>query len=204
MTISLEGIGKKYTAREWVFKDVNQTFENNRCYAVTGSNGSGKTTLTKIISGILPASIGTISYQLKNKNISSDEIYQHLSYASPYLELIEEFSLSELMEFHFKFKKVTDGMNISDIMEKMYLTEHTNKRIAHFSSGMKQRLKLGLALYSQAEVTILDEPTSNLDERGISWYFDEMKGISNTRVVIIASNQPYEYEFADEIITLNK
>ncbi|MEQ6122439.1 ABC transporter ATP-binding protein [Reichenbachiella sp. MALMAid0571] len=203
MNITLEGIGKRFNNREWVIKNLNYSFEQNKTYAITGANGSGKSTLTKIISGINLPSSGSVHYESNGKPLDSDQFYKHLTYAAPYLDLIEELTLKELLHFHFQFKKIQEGYSLNDLMHKMYLEDSKNKYISNFSSGMKQRLKLGLALFSQASVTLLDEPTSNMDEQGVSWYSEQIASVAGSRILIIASNQAYEYGITDLIIDLN-
>lgn len=202
MKITLDGIGKRFNNREWIIRDFNYIFEPNQSYAITGSNGSGKSTLAKMIAGILPPTIGQPQYENGGKPLDVENVYQHLTYAAPYLDLVEEFTLYEMLRFHFKFKKIATGYQINDLIERMYLEKSRNKHVGDFSSGMKQRLKLGLALFSQASVTILDEPTSNMDERGMEWYAVQIKEVMNRRILIVASNQASEYAFADNIISL--
>lgn len=203
MNITLEGIGKRFNNREWVIKNLSTSFEQKNTYAITGANGSGKSTLTRMIAGITVPSTGLIKYESEGKQIEIDHFYQYLTYASPYLDLVEEFTLEELLNFHFKFKKIRAGFTKDELIQKMYLEDSKTKYVSNFSSGMKQRLKLGLALFSQASVTLLDEPTSNMDEKGAQWYAEQIASIMGTRILIIASNQPFEYKITDHIIDLN-
>ena len=203
MNITLEGIGKRFNNREWVIRNLDFSFEQNKTYAITGANGSGKSTLARIIAGISLPSTGLIRYDQEGQQIEIDQFYQHLTYASPYLDLVEEFTLEELLNFHFKFKKIQPGLTRDELIQKMYLEDSKSKYISNFSSGMKQRLKLGLALFSQASVTLLDEPTSNMDEEGAEWYSEQMATIAGSRMLIIASNQAFEYKITDLIIDLN-
>jgi len=203
MKITLSGIGKRFNNREWVIKDLDYSFDGPNAYAITGSNGSGKSTLTRIVSGIMPQTRGEIRIESGNEIVDPDDFYKELTYAAPYLDLIEEFTLNELLNFHFKFKTPIKDMNIPSLMDLMYLTKSKDKQIGNFSSGMKQRLKLGLAIFSDASVTILDEPTSNMDEKGQLWYLDQVKEILGSRLIIVASNQPNEYQFSDQVIDLN-
>jgi ABC-type multidrug transport system ATPase subunit len=203
MKITLSGIGKRFNNREWVIKHLDYTFEGSNAYAITGNNGSGKSTLTRIVSGIMPQTRGEIRIESGTKIIDPDDFYKELTYAAPYLDLIEEFTLNELLNFHFKFKTPIKEMNIPNLIDLMYLTKSKDKQIGNFSSGMKQRLKLGLAIFSDASVTILDEPTSNMDEKGQLWYLQQIKEILGSRLIIVASNQPNEYQFSDQVIDLN-
>lgn len=196
MKITLDQISKRYN-RERVFHNLTYSFEENK-YAITGPNGSGKSTLLQIISGYKMPTEGTLKYEL-HKEIPVDEIYKYLSITTPYLELIEEFTLEESLKFHFKFKEPI--IPLEKITDIAYLRGAENKQIKNFSSGMKQRLKLALAFYSKSHIMLLDEPTSNMDEQGIKWYLDQINLI-NDRTIIIASNQSVEYNFCANRINI--
>jgi ABC-type multidrug transport system ATPase subunit len=201
MEISLNNLSKKYH-HEWIFKNINFKCTSGNSYAIIGPNGSGKSTLTQVISGALLPSSGELIYH-NSKDIPPEEIYKHLSFASPYLELIEEFTLTEFLQFHFKFKPILPGLTIDELIGEMYLENAKNKYIKNFSSGMKQRLKLGLCFYSQTPILLLDEPTSNLDETGTKWYKSLVTKLDSERIVIIASNQKEEYEHCNKFIDIN-
>jgi ABC-type multidrug transport system ATPase subunit len=201
MKIELEGLGKKYL-HEWVFKNLNTTLSSGNSYAITGPNGSGKSTLIQVIAGALLPSSGNISYDI-GAHIPNEEIYQHISIATPYLEMIEEFTLIEFLNFHFKFKKLAPKMNVDKLISASYLDNAKNKYIKNFSSGMKQRLKLALCFFSDSEILLFDEPTSNLDQKGIEWYQYHVNSISKDTLTVIASNQKDEYAHCNSIININ-
>jgi ABC-type multidrug transport system ATPase subunit len=180
---------------EWIFKNLSLELNSGESLAITGGNGSGKSTLLKCISGAVPLTSGKIIYSLNTNPLADTEWYTALSIASPYMELPEEFTLKEAIEFHFKFKKPYQNLSPKEITEILYLETHKNKPVSQFSSGMKQRVKLGLAVLSEIPLILLDEPTSNLDKRGIQWYLDLIQSYTKDRVVIICSNEPREYEF---------
>lgn len=193
-TISLDNIGRRFN-RDWIFRGVNYTFSAGGSYAILGPNGSGKSTLLQVINGSLGASSGKISYELDAQPLSVENIYQHLSLATPYLELIEDFSLNEMIDFHFKFKTYLPGINKAEMVELLNLKGSANKLIKYFSSGMKQRLKLILAFCSDTAILMLDEPTSNLDTQGIDWYLSLVERFAKNRLTIVGSNQLHEYDF---------
>ncbi|MEK6476403.1 ABC transporter ATP-binding protein [Catalinimonas sp. 4WD22] len=204
MQIKLNSLGKKFQ-REWIFRNVNLTLKQGESYVLIGPNGSGKSTLMLILSGLLSASEGTVEYKKDNgENLPEEQFYLSQSIVAPYEEVVEEFTLTELLDFHFAFKPSLDNMSSADIIEALYLTTARNKYIKQFSSGMKQRLKLGLAFYSKSKVLFLDEPCSNLDARGIEWYQQEVKKILHERLIVICSNQSYEYEFVDQRINIEQ
>lgn len=197
LTIHAQNLGKKFN-NEWIFRNFSFEFQENKPVAITGNNGSGKSTLLQVISGILPASEGKIFYKVNDKIIGTESFYKYLAWASPYMELVEELTLTEMIQFHEKLK----GLQTAHLIEILRLENARHKYIKNFSSGMKQRLKLGLAFYSPAPVLLLDEPTTNLDQDNIRWYQSEMQKLIGKKLVIVASNQPEEYEFCKIKISL--
>ena len=200
--IKLKGLGKRFQY-DWIFKDLTINIPSGTKCAITGGNGSGKSTLLKCISGINPFTEGKIEYHLNNQELPESEVFNYLAISAPYLELPEEFSLNELLGFHFRFKKPIPGLDHDGMMHKMYLYEHQNKPINQFSSGMKQRLKLGLCMFSDVPLVLLDEPTSNLDEKGIQWYMEMIGEFGIDRTIFICSNDSREYGFCNQRIHMD-
>lgn len=194
MRVELSNVGKRYRL-EWVLKGLTTRFIENNHYAVTGPNGSGKSTLLRILSGHLTPSQGTISFFRDDKKLDVGDVYQHLSYAAPYIDLIEELSLREAIDFHQKFKPLQPGLDTRAILDILSLPRAANKQIRHFSSGMKQRLKLALAICSATEFLLLDEPSSNLDTQGIDWYRSLIERFTTDRLLVIASNVDIDFDF---------
>lgn len=202
MQITVENVGKKFV-REWIVRGVNFVLEEGQTYTFVGPNGSGKSTLLQLLTGITPVTEGTITYQQGGKNIDVEVWYKHLVVAAPYLELIEEFTLRELIDFHKKFKPLKNGMSSADFEDFIQLSYARDKVVRHFSSGMKQRVKLGLAFLSDVPVIFLDEPTTNLDVNGIKWYLDHVIESTKNQLVLLGSNVKQEYEFCNNIISVS-
>lgn len=198
--VKLKNIGKKFK-NEWIFRNLSFSFQSNRSYAVVGPNGSGKSTFIQAIGGIIPVNEGQVQYFENNVPLEEETWYKRFSIASPYMELIEEFSLKEAVEFHVRFKPFRKKITTEEFLESILLQKHASKQLKNFSSGMKQRLKLGLAFYSDSEILYLDEPTSNLDHTGFDWYLGLIEQFSADRIIIVSSNEPKEYQFCVE--TLN-
>lgn len=205
LSILLEGAGKKYN-REWIFRNLHFCFESGKSYAVTGPNGSGKSTLLQSIAGAIHLSEGTMQYQVtsagKKTIIPENRLYQYVSIAAPYLELVEEMTATELLNFHCSFKPFLPGITISEILAAVVLEKSSHKQIRYFSSGMKQRLKLAQAFYSDVPLLLLDEPCSNLDRSGIELYKDLCTGPGKNKLIIVGSNDQQETAFCTQRIHL--
>lgn len=202
MKITAHGLGKKF-GREWIFKDLSCEFNTGQATAITGPNGSGKSTLLQILTGAHLATRGEVIYHDSDASlIKPEEFFQYIDISAPYLELIEEFTLDEMIQFHFQFKTLLKGLDLKGFKELIYMEKQGSKQIKQFSSGMKQRLKLGLCFFSQTPVCFLDEPTSNLDKRGIDWYLQHAANNSNNKLLVISSNQEYEYDFCEHKIDI--
>lgn len=204
MRIELTSASKKF-GRQIIFKDLNYQFNSGESYAVLGGNGSGKSTLLSILYGSHSLSTGDISHQsVQNSKLSPLEAAQKASFSGPYFELIEELQAIEFLEFYQKFKSFKSGESPKSILERAYLLDSKNKAIKHYSSGMKQRLRLVLALYSNTEIVYLDEPCSNLDQEGVAWYQQLVEDLIKNRTLVIGSNYSQdEMGFCENLIELS-
>ena len=201
MKLVLNNIGKKCPP-DWIFKKIDFQFNEGQKYALIGPNGSGKSTLLKILSGHLTPSQGKLQPFFNVNLIPLDQLYKYISFAAPYMDLIEEFTLAESVEFHAQFKPFRNKMKVRDFMEILKLQKSANKPLKFFSSGMKQRVKLGLALFSDVPLVLLDEPTTNLDVEGADWYSEGISSLPKNTLLIVASNTPSDYESFDHKLFL--
>jgi ABC-type multidrug transport system ATPase subunit len=199
MKISLTNTGKRFN-RDWIFRKVTYQFTSGTSYAITGPNGSGKSTLLQVIGGAIGQSEGKVEYE----SVSAEEIYRHLAIAAPYLEVVEEMTVTEFLAFHGKFKSFLPGLTISQIIVLVGLEKAAHKQIRYYSSGMKQRVKLAQAIFSDVECLLLDEPCTNLDEEGIALYHRLINDHCKNRLVIVSSNDTQEYGFCKERIDMMK
>ena len=118
------------------------------------------------------------------------------------MELIEELTLQEFIKFHFSFKKLQANLSWQDVIHFLSLDDATEKMLKHFSSGMKQKLQLGLAFLTDVPIVLLDEPTANLDAPTIEWYLQQIEKVRHEKLIITFSNQPHEYTFCNQIVDL--
>jgi len=197
LQISLHNAAKRFN-KDWIFKGLDYTFEMGKHYALIGNNGSGKSTLLQVIAGYIGLSKGTITWD----HYDTHSIYKQISLAAPYLELIEEFTTIEQFKFHEQFKPLRKDISIEQIIEMIGLKDASDKQIRYFSSGMKQRLKIALAIFSEAPILLLDEPCSNLDKEGYALYHSLIKQYALHKLIIVGSNDVLEYDYCKEFVNL--
>jgi ABC-type multidrug transport system ATPase subunit len=204
MKISLTNAGKRFN-RDWIFRNFTKEFTSGIAYAITGPNGSGKSTLLQVIGGAMMMSEGSAKYTMGNetaREVHVDKAFQHISIAAPYLELVEEMTLQEFLQFHSQFKPLLPGFHLQEIIAEIGLQAATHKQIRFYSSGMKQRVKLAQAIFSNVPCILLDEPCTNLDAAGIDLYHQLVNKYCNDRLIIVSSNDEQEYSFCTEKISI--
>ena len=201
MRINLNKLGKRFN-RDWIFRGLSYQFEPNVKCAITGPNGSGKSTLLQIIGGAAIFNEGTLTHEEEQRSIQPEQLYRKISFAAPYLELIEEMTLAEFFSFHHRMKGWIPAVTEKEIIREINLERATHKQIRYYSSGMKQRVKLAQAVFSNVPVVLLDEPLTNLDKEGMVMYHSLIRNYCGDRMVIVSSNDPNEYSFCNELINL--
>lgn len=202
--INLADVGKRFN-REWVFRNLSHTFAQDSHAVILGPNGSGKSTLLQVILGSTVTSEGTVTYQVSSRERGADDSLGLFSIATPYMELPEEYTLREMLHFHGSLVPFRNGIPHDDIISTLYLEDAADRAIRHYSSGMRQRVKLGLALLSDTPFVLLDEPTANLDSRAIEWYARLVQDNMQGRIIIVCSNaQEHEFFFCTDRLEVDR
>lgn len=201
MNITLQHISKRFQ-RYWIFREVNYTFSGPGAYAILGPNGCGKSTLLRIIAGMQGASKGKVTIDIAGDPLTATDVFRHISFCAPGMEVVEELTLREFLEFHFSFKKPLHGLDIPAIISLIGLQDAAHKTIGDYSSGMKQRVKLAQAIFSDTPALLLDEPCTNLDHAGVAQYMGWIEKYTPGRLVLVASNDEREYYFCTEKVVM--
>jgi ABC-type multidrug transport system ATPase subunit len=196
MEILVQNLSKKFR-QEFVIRQFNYTFLSGNSYAITGPNGSGKSTLLQLIAQFTLPNTGTVEMS----GIDPEFVYSQLTYAAPYVELIEEYTLSEHLEILQKNNYLPASITLDILEDFIDLQPGKFKLIKNYSSGMRQKIKLGFALLSDRPVLLLDEPTTNFDEQAKNWFFNRLEQ-QRHKLIIIASNEAREIEFCQEKIAI--
>ena len=201
MRINLFNAGKRFN-RDWIFRKADLTFLPGHSYAITGPNGSGKSTLLQTLAGSTEISEGKIEWRHQDSSIDADNIYRHLTIAAPYVEVIEEMTAIEFLNFHQQFKPLLKGVSITEITKLVGLEKAAAKQIRYYSSGMKQRIKLAQAIFSETPLLLLDEPCTNLDVNGYELYHRLISDYAENKTIIVSSNDVNEFSFCENVINI--
>ena len=228
INIELINTGKRFN-RDWIFRHLNYTFQQGISYAITGPNGSGKSTLLQTIAGAIASSEGTVEYftnegianrelgisktiaqhktqntklETQNLSLTTENIYNHIAIVAPYLEVIEEMTAVEFLHFHNSFKPILPTIPVNQILEIVGLRIAAHKQIRYYSSGMKQRIKLAQAIFSDVPILLLDEPCTNLDSHGYDLYHQLINDYCKNKLIIVSSNDVNEYDFCAEKLSI--
>jgi ABC-type multidrug transport system ATPase subunit len=201
MKISLTDAGKRFN-RDWIFRHLTYEFSAGQSYAIVGPNGSGKSTLLQVLSGAMQVNEGNIQCSMLNVQCSIEQLYKYVSICAPYLEVVEEMTLIEFLNFHAGFKPFLSSITSEKIISILGLENAVNKQIRNYSSGMRQRVKLAQAVFSDVPVVLLDEPCTNLDSTGIQLYHSLINDYCKNRMVVVSSNDEVEFSFCKEKISL--
>ncbi|MEQ9618835.1 MAG: ABC transporter ATP-binding protein [Deltaproteobacteria bacterium] len=130
--------------------------------ALLGSNGAGKSTLIKCILGILDFT-GEIAVNGIDVRKHSKKAKSLIGYL-PQEPVFYDMKTIDIIRFFARLRKV-DGKIGERVLSEVGLAGHSSKYASELSGGMRQRLSFAIALLSEPEVLLLDEPTSNLDAR---------------------------------------
>ncbi len=197
--IVAHSLAKQY--RQIIFKGFNYTFSTPGVYGISGANGSGKSTLIQVLSGFIQASYGSVEYSINGRKLNYLEVARKIAFAAPYIQLIEELSVSEMVEFHAQYASLHQSTEA--FLDNIYLSNHSDKFLNQLSSGMMQRLQLGLAFGSKDKsIIILDEPSSFLDERAKKWMEKKIEERKTDALIIIASNDMEDLGLCQTIIKM--
>ena len=155
-----------------VLENFNMTLQEGKVYGLLGNNGEGKTTLIRIIMGIIPSNKGEIFY--KNQKIE----FKHSAYKKEIGYIPEEsffyswMTIKDLLDLNSSFYPKWNSKKAHEFLERFSLDNKV--RIRTLSRGMKLKLGLIVALASEPELLILDDPTSGID---VPTRQDFLKGI---------------------------
>ena len=208
-----ENVSFKYPGNDnYVLKNINLTIKNDSKLAVVGINGAGKTTLIKLIMKLYNPTEGRIL--LNGRDLRDFDRDEYFKLFSPVFQNIECFALPIFENVSFEVEeetdmdKVTSALERSGLLEKidMYdagirvnLLKIFDEKGIDLSGGEKQKLALARALYKDAPIVILDEPTAALDALAEDRMYREFNNMVKNKIAIFISHRLGSTRFCDQI-----
>jgi heme exporter protein A len=194
---------KKDFNRRTIFQDVSFSLRAGETLLISGRNGSGKSTLAKIIAEVLSPSKGEVSLMI-GRSLWKGGRYPFIGFVAPYLQLYEEFSANEMLALSLALRGLPRNPDrIQELLRFVGLEGRDNDLIRTYSSGMKQRVKLAMAIVHQPPVLILDEPMANLDADGIAMVRGVMQDHLSSGCLIVATNDRTDISHYNTLVDLN-
>lgn len=201
MEIIADNLGKTYRRRK-IFSGVSFHAKKNDRIAITGRNGSGKSTLIRILAAKISPDEGKITFHSEQTEISPESLYRRIAWSGPQIDLPGELALIEIVKLHAQFKHLACE-SPAEALSILRLDGKSKQPFKYLSSGQQQRLKVGLAAFTESEMLILDEPTSFMDRENAAFVLNLIRKYAQNRVYILASNIPAEYEGFGKFVALS-
>jgi heme exporter protein A len=185
-TIVARDIYKSF-GRTALLRKINVSLTTGESLAVTGPNGSGKSTLLMILAGLQKPNRGSVTLAA-SAEIHHDDWPAHIGYTGPLVNPYDELTGVE----NIMFAGTGAGARMDALLQRFNLADHRDKKTRHYSSGMKQRLKIILSVINDPPVLMLDEPGTNLDADGKEILRSYIDSVRSNKLIIIATNDPDE------------
>ena len=203
MQLIAENIAKSF-GNSIIFKRINLEVSNGQCVGIVGPNGSGKTTLIRVLSRLISPTRGQVFYRLNGAEMSREESFKYIGLVGPYLELYQDLTAMENLNFFARVRGLTEYVSkIDALLEQFGLINRKNDPVKAYSSGMKQRLKYIFALMHEPEILFIDEPRANLDEEGIRTVYQVIEEKKKQSIIILATNDSEDLQFTDWTVQVN-
>lgn len=189
-----------------IFRNVNLDLTTGDSLAITGRNGSGKSTLLKVMANLIKPNKGKVIVTDDDKEIITDKIYMFFGMIAPYINLYDELTAYENLEFFYDLKCDKSSSDkkeyLKNLLNKINLYSRRNDEVKNFSSGMKQRVKLAFAIINKPRILLMDEPRTNLDVEGIDLVYNIAEEHSKEGILIVATNEPEDTKLCKSIISI--
>ncbi|HIH2762952.1 MAG TPA: ABC transporter ATP-binding protein [Candidatus Azoamicus sp.] len=186
--IELKNVEFFYKKNVFILKNLSAKILGGKITALLGINGSGKTTLFKILTGLYNPSSGAFFYN--NLNIDSDTVCfykKDLGFMPEFLQLYKDMYVKDVLRFFAELKGF-NNVNFDEILNTVFLLEHSNKKVKALSKGMKQRLNLAQAIIGNPKVVLFDEPSNGFDCGSITMFYTILRKLADSGAVVLLSS----------------
>ena len=162
-TIEVNNLAKQFK-NALAVNNISFKINKGTIIGLLGPNGCGKSTTIGMMLGLIKPTSGTVIINNQNIENNRTSLLEKMNFISPYIELPKKLTVEENLKVYGRLYGVKNlEGKISEIMEKLNLTEFKKRKTGELSSGQKNRVSLAKALINDPEILLLDEPTASLD-----------------------------------------
>jgi len=162
-TIEVNNLAKQFK-NALAVNNISFKINKGTIIGLLGPNGCGKSTTIGMMLGLIKPTSGTVVINGQNIENNRTSLLEKMNFISPYIELPKKLTVEENLKVYGRLYGVKNlEGKISEIMEKLNLTEFKKRKTGELSSGQKNRVSLAKALVNDPEILLLDEPTASLD-----------------------------------------
>ena len=162
-TIEVNNLAKQFK-NTLAVNNISFKINKGTIIGLLGPNGCGKSTTIGMMLGLIKPTSGTVVINGQNIENNRTSLLEKMNFISPYIELPKKLTVEENLKVYGRLYGVKNlEGKISEIMEKLNLTEFKKRKTGELSSGQKNRVSLAKALVNDPEILFLDEPTASLD-----------------------------------------
>lgn len=213
-SIKFSNVSYKYPDEEkYTLENISFEVNQGDKVGILGSNGAGKTTLIKMLSGLIVPTSGKIyvngidldNWDKKNYLSKVSAIFQDFNLFD--FTIKENIVVSELFEEE-RFNEVSRFTEINNITQKLVkgyetgLGSRTNKEGIFLSGGQQQKVAIARCLYKQSDISIFDEPNSNLDPIAEKTTYNRYSKVDNKNILFFVSHKILSTKFCNKIIII--
>jgi ABC-2 type transport system ATP-binding protein len=190
--LKADDLSKRYEDGILAVDHVNLAISPGEVYCLLGANGAGKTTIINLFLNFIPPTTGTCYINGIDVNSNPLEAKKHVSFVSENVTLYGNFTARQNLEFFSKLggRKNLDREDFYQVMRRVSLQEKAfEKRVAHFSKGMRQKLGISIAIIKNASAILLDEPTAGLDPKAADEFLEILAELKEGgKAILIATH----------------
>ena len=187
-------------------KNINFKIDKGTIIGLLGPNGCGKSTTIGMLLGLIKPTSGTVVINGQNIENNRTNLLEKMNFISPYNELPKKLTVEENLKVYGRLYGVKNlESKISELMEKLNLTQFKKRKTGELSSGQKNRVSLAKALVNDPEILLLDEPTASLDpdvSDYIRTFIEDFASKKGTTILLASHNMNEVERLCHEVMMM--
>ena len=204
-TIEVNNLAKRFK-NALAVNNISFKINKGTIIGLLGPNGCGKSTTIGMMLGLIKPTSGTVVINGQNIENNRTSLLEKMNFISPYIELPKKLTVEENLKVYGRLYGVKNlEGKISEIMEKLNLTEFKKRKTGELSSGQKNRVSLAKALINDPEILFLDEPTASLDPDvgdNIRTFIEDFASKKGATIILASHNMSEVERLCHEVMMM--